>query len=114
LRATGNAAFSARANQVREVLREGKDLAEALAVTRLFPQNLLDIIANAEESGRVPEVMQHQAEFYEEGARRRLTILTRSASSAVWLIVAGMLIFMIFRIFLSIYGSGGVIDRLAR
>jgi type IV pilus assembly protein PilC len=114
MRATGNAAFNARANQVREGLREGKDLAQALAVTHLFPQNFLDIIANAEEGGRVPEVMKHQAEYYEEEARRYLTILTRSASTAVWLIVAGMLIFMIFRIFLSIYGSGGMIDRLAR
>lgn len=114
LRATGNAAFSARANSVREALREGEDLAQALAETRIFPQNFVDIVANAEEGGRVPEVMKQQAEFYEEEARRRLSILTRSASTAIWLIVAGMLIFMIFRIFLSIYGSGGVIDRLAR
>ena len=114
LRATGSAASSARANQVREALREGKDLAEALAVTGLFPQNFLDIVANAEEGGRVPEVMRHQAEFYEEEARRRLTILTRSASSAIWLIVAGTLIFLIFRIFLSIYGPGGVYDSILR
>jgi type II secretory pathway component PulF len=112
MRATGNAAFSARANQVREALRQGEDLAQALAGTRLFPQNFLDILANAEEGGRMPEVMQQQAGVYEEEARRRLTILTRGASGTIWLIVAGTLIFLIFRIFLSIYGPGGVYDSI--
>jgi type IV pilus assembly protein PilC len=113
-RATGNAAFSSRANQVREALRDGKDLAQALSQTGLFPRNFLDIVANAEEGGQVPEVMKHQAKFYEEEARRRLTILTRVASSAIWLFVAAILIFLILRIALSIYGPGGVYDRLAR
>jgi type IV pilus assembly protein PilC len=114
MRATGNAAFAARADRVREGLRAGEDLAQALAESGVFPQDFLNILSNAEEGGRVPEVMQHQAEFYEEEARRQLTILTRVASGAVWLMVAGMLIFMIFRIFLSVYGPGGVIDRFAR
>jgi type IV pilus assembly protein PilC len=114
MRATGNAAFAARGDRVREGLRAGEDLSQALAGSGVFPQNFLDILSNAEEGGRVPEVMQHQAEFYEEEARRQLTILTRTVSGLVWLIVAGILIFLIFRIFLSVYGSGGVIDRLAR
>jgi hypothetical protein len=40
--------------------------------------------------------------------------LTRAASSGIWLIVAGVLIFLIFRIFLSIYGPGGVYDSILR
>jgi type IV pilus assembly protein PilC len=110
LRATSNAAFAARADKAREVLRGGEDLAQALAETGVFPQDFLDIIANAEEGGRVPEVMRHQAEFYEEETRRRLTILARAASGAIWLMVAGMLIFMIFRIATGIYGGGGPYD----
>ena len=80
----------------------------------MFPQDFLNILSNAEEGGRVPEVMQHQAEFYEEEARRQLTILTRTVSGAIWLIVAAVLIFLIFRMYLGIYGPGGMIDRFAR
>jgi type IV pilus assembly protein PilC len=114
LRATGNEAFATRAEAVKQAVRQGEDLAQALAETRIFPQDFLDIVANAEEGGRVPEVMRHQSEYYAEEARRKLAILTHSASAAVWLLVAGTIIFLIFRIFLSIYGAGGVIDRLAR
>ena len=62
----------------------------------------------------MPEVMQHQTEYYADEARRRLTILTHGASVLIWLIVSGMIIFLIFKIFLSIYGQGGLYDSLAR
>lgn len=114
LRATGNAAFAVRADKVRETLRGGEELTTALDRGGIFPQDFLNILATAEEGGRVPEVMAQQAEFYEEETRRRLTILTRSAATTVWLLVAFLLVFMIFKIFLGIYGPGGVYDRLLR
>ncbi len=114
MRATGNDAFTVRAEAVKTALQEGEDLAQAMRETGVFPENFLDIIANAEEGGRVPEVMQHQADYYADEARRRLTILTNGASGAIWLIVAGTIIFLIFRIFLSVYGPGGVYDTFAR
>jgi hypothetical protein len=40
--------------------------------------------------------------------------LAHAASGAIWLIVAGIFIFLIFKIFLSVYGPGGVYDTLAR
>jgi len=114
LRATSNDAFAVRAEPVQQALRDGEDLAQALSETRIFPQEFLDILANAEEGGRVPEVMEHQTEYYADEARRRLTLFTHAASAVIWLAVAGMLIFMIFRIYLSIYGPGGMIDGFAR
>jgi hypothetical protein len=47
-------------------------------------------------------VMEHQAKYYEEESTRRMAILTQVASKGVYLMVAGVLIFLIFRIF-SIY-----------
>jgi len=70
----------------------------------VFPQDFLDIVANAEEGGRVPEVMQHQAEFYAEEASRRMTTLAKVAGFLVWLFVAVILIWCIFRIYAQTYG----------
>jgi type II secretory pathway component PulF len=114
LRATGNEAYAARTEIVKDGLREGEDLATALTRAGIFPEDFIDILANAEEGGRVPEVMRQQVEYYEEESRRRMTMLTMSASGLIWLAVAGFLIFMIFRIFLSIYGRGGVYDQLLK
>jgi type II secretory pathway component PulF len=111
MRATGNAAFAGRADEVRDYLKTGMDLEAALRKCGLFPENFLDILANAEEGGRVVEVMQHQAEYYEDEARRRMTILSRASSWGVYALVAALLVFMIFRI----YGSYiGMIDSYTK
>ena len=55
-------------------------------------------------NGRLPQVMNQQAEHYQEEASRRMTILTFAATWLVWLGVAGLIIFMIFRIALTYIG----------
>jgi type IV pilus assembly protein PilC len=99
MHATGNQAFIVAADEVVESVRSGSDLEAALRSTGLFTDDFLDILANAEEGGRVAEVMAHQGDYYEEEARRRMTILTRAASWGFYAAVAAFLIFMIFSIF---------------
>jgi type II secretory pathway component PulF len=60
--------------------------------------DFVNIIAVAEEGGRVPEVMANQAQYYEEEATRRLAVLTRIAGFGVWLFVASLIIMAIFRL----------------
>jgi type IV pilus assembly protein PilC len=98
LRATGNAAYAARADEVAKAVRSGDDLTTALGRTHLLPEEFVNVLAVAEESGQIPEVMRRQMENYHEEAERRLRTLARAASGAVWLIYAGMITFAIFRI----------------
>ncbi|HEV3257485.1 MAG TPA: type II secretion system F family protein [Gemmataceae bacterium] len=98
LRATGNAAFEAVSPAVEGSVRGGEDLTLALTGSRLFPQTFLDILAVAEEGGRVAEVMRHQSDYYEDELKRRLTVLAKVAGFGVWLLVAGLIIVAIFRI----------------
>lgn len=99
LRATGNEAFAARSPAVEKSLRSGDDLALALAGTGLFSEEFQNIVAVGEESGRLPEVMDQQAQHYQEAAGRRLTVLTVAASVVVWLVVAIAIIVVVFRLF---------------
>jgi type II secretory pathway component PulF len=99
LRATGNAAFASCVDLVQDALRSGDDLTVALTRCRVFPAEFLNLVAMAEEGGRVPEVMANQAKYYEEEAERRLAVLTRLASFGVWLFVACLIILAIFKIF---------------
>ena len=100
--ATGNAAYAADARRIQESLKTGDNLTRAISQCRLLPEDYVNIIAVAEEGGRVPEVMVNQAHYYEEEAGRRLVFLTRAAGFAVWAFVAILIIFAIFKIF-SIY-----------
>src|SRR5262249_26327090 len=101
LRATGNEAFVARGPVVVEAVRSGEDLTTALTRSNLFKTEFLHILAVAEEGGRVPEVMRNQADYYEEEAARRMTILTSMAGLGVWMVVATLIIIVVIRIFMS-------------
>lgn len=101
LRGTGNAAYAARVPVVVESIRSGDELTAALREANLFPDDFLLILETGEEGGRVSEVLGHQCEYYQEESGRRLTLLSQAASWGVWLVVAGMIAFLIFRIFLT-------------
>jgi type IV pilus assembly protein PilC len=101
LQATGNAAFESRSEVMEQAVRAGDDLTVALAKGEVFPEDFQNIVAVAEEGGRVPEIMRHQADYYQEEAGRRLTTLTTVAGFGVWLTVALLMIIVIFRIFLT-------------
>ena len=98
LQATGNAAFTARTGAVLEAIKAGEDLTLALSKCRLFPEQFMSMVAMAEEGGRVPEILRHQAEYYHEESSRRLTALTKMATGGVWLLYAIFMIVAIFKI----------------
>jgi type II secretory pathway component PulF len=112
LDATGNAAYPVRYDDAAAALRRGDDLNTILRACAIFPREFLDIIENAEEGGRTPEVMEKQAQFYQEESTLRLRVLTVLAGVAVFLVVAIIIIVMIFRIFFVAYL--GPIQQLQR
>jgi type II secretory pathway component PulF len=99
LEATGNAAFTARTEPVLAAIKEGEDLTLALGRAQIFPTEFLGMVAVAEEGGRVPEMMSHQADYYHEEAGRRMRRLVRVAGGAVWLAYAAFMILAIFQLY---------------
>jgi type IV pilus assembly protein PilC len=101
LRATGNGAFMDGTPAVVGAVRKGKELTAALGKSRLFPFEFQNVMQVAEETGNLPDVLKHQANYYDEEAGRRLTILAGAATWGVWLVVGGLMVWTIFRIFTS-------------
>jgi type IV pilus assembly protein PilC len=104
LRATANEAFAGAAPDLKASLSEGHDLSAALATTRLFPEDFINILANAEEGGRMTEVLEHQTEHYQDEASRKMSAMTWVASALVWVVVAIFIIFVIFRVAMTYLG----------
>ena len=103
---------------VQELIKQGEDLGRLLSACRIFPPDFLDVVSNAEESGRISEVMDQQAGHYQEEASRRMTVLVRVAGFGVWAFVAVLLVIAIFRIYVVAYradrpgASGDVTNRI--
>ncbi len=104
LKATGNGAFMAVTEAVQAEVRGGENVSVALASARIFPSEFINILGNAEHTGQIPEMMRHQAEYYEEEASRRLVLLSRAAGIAIWLFVATLIVWVIIRFFLFYIG----------
>lgn len=98
LQATGNARFIAQTDEVTRALRSGESLSAAFARSGLFEDEFLHIVVAAEEGGRVPEMMQHQAEYWHEEASRRLGTLARLLTLGLWLVYAGFMVYAIMQI----------------
>ncbi len=98
LEATGNAYHASHADGIVRALKNGKPLYEALAASKLFPDEFLEMVVSSEASGSVPEMMKHLAAQYQEEAGRRMSMLTKVAGGAVWCLVAAFIIWAIFRL----------------
>lgn len=103
LKATANGAFIAALPMIQERINAGEPLYDALAASNLFPPDFLQIVEVGETSGTVPEQLHRLSPQFEDQARRSLSALTAVLGWLVWMVVAGMIIFFIFRIFFSVY-----------
>jgi type II secretory pathway component PulF len=101
MRATSNSAYAGATDVVEDAVAHGDDLAVALRLTGLFPDDLIRVVEVAEESGTLAEVMKHQGDHYYEESSRRLAILTNVAGYGIWAMIGLFIIIAIFKI----YGS---------
>ncbi|MBX7165366.1 MAG: type II secretion system F family protein [Pirellulales bacterium] len=99
LRATRLARYVGLTDEVAADIRAGHELSASLGQTRRFPREFLESLEVGERSGRVPESMAALAKQYEERAGLAIAALTTIAGFAVWALVAGLIIVLIFRMF---------------
>lgn len=97
LRATGNGAFMDAYPDILTRILEGGTLTDSFAASGLFPEDFIEMVSVAEESGTVPEALHRLSPQFEDAARRSLKAVTSAGSVLVWLIVAGFIIFFVFR-----------------
>jgi len=104
LDAAASALYTQAFERAKPGLRRGETLTEVMTQCGVFPRDFLDVIANAEEGGQVPEVMERVAKNYQDDAARRLKVLSQLAAWLVYAAVAVMIISMIFRLVGTAYG----------
>lgn len=80
-------------------LRGGHTLAEALNETGRFPRLLCEGLAVGETAGTADTVLARLADDFDDEAARGFTMAAQAAGGGVWVVVAGMIIFVIFRLF---------------
>jgi type IV pilus assembly protein PilC len=99
LQTTYNAYFTSHNDEMVRQITMGRELNEAMSETRAFPPEFVDAIEVGERSGRLVETLAVLSRQLQEQAAMAMAMLTRIAGVIVWLIVAGLIIMLIFRVF---------------
>lgn len=97
--ATNNSAFAARGDAAAAAIDGGATLTDALADTGLFPRDYMEAIQVAEESGKLSERLDWLASHYADKAEFALRALAAVFAKLVYVIVAAIIVFFIFRFF---------------
>jgi type II secretory pathway component PulF len=95
---SGHVNFSDAAETMVAVISRGRPIHEAMSAVRVFPAAYVDAVAVGEESGRLVETLAILSRQQQDESRASLAILVRLAGFAIWLLVAGLIITMIFRL----------------
>lgn len=86
------------ADDAENAILGGASLAGALQATNLFPDDFIQRIEISEHSGTDAESIDYLAQEYDGRAKRAIKAIAGIATVLIWLTVAGVLIFFIFRI----------------
>jgi len=98
LKATSNGAFIAAADSMVSAVESGESLTDAIARSELFSEDFVQMVHVGETTGTVPETLQRLSPQFEDQARRSMRAMAAAAGWVIWCLVAGFIIFLIFRI----------------
>lgn len=103
VRSTQNSYYTDRLEQMKLGIRRGSEMHEVFRSTAIYPADFLDSLETGEISGRITESLQVIAKEYEDRANAWYKGLAVAIGFGVFLLVVGLLVYMIFHLFFSIY-----------
>lgn len=98
LAATRNVLYTQHTDRVLRSIRAGHEIHTTLADTGAFPRVFLDAVEVGEESGTLAETMANMSNLYQEEARMAMRVIAAVMGFLVFVMVAVIIIFFIFRI----------------
>ena len=87
-------------------VREGMSLADSLETTGRFPELALEMIQVGEQTGALPDMLNHVADFYDEDLDLRLTALLSWVEPVILIFVAGFVAAILVSLYLPIFSIG--------
>jgi type IV pilus assembly protein PilC len=87
-------------------VREGKNLADSLTGTGVFPNLACEMITVGEQTGALPQMLNSVAEFYEEDVATALTASLALIEPAILIIMGVVVVFILISLYLPIFSLG--------
>jgi type IV pilus assembly protein PilC len=107
--ASGNSVISSSIAYAINQVREGKSLSDSLERTGHFPSLSLEMMRVGEQTGSLPEMLNHVADFYDEDVNIKATALLSYVEPAILLCVATFIAYILISLYLPIFSLGSKI-----
>ncbi|MBI3986913.1 MAG: type II secretion system F family protein [Lentisphaerae bacterium] len=109
--ATGNKLFEKILLESRAIIERGETLSSALAPNPCFPRLLIHMMSAGEKTGKIDEMMQNIADFYDDEVETMLDGLT-SLIEPLLMIFLGLIIgSIVISMFLPIFKMGEIVAK---
>jgi type IV pilus assembly protein PilC len=107
--ASGNVVISKSIGQAIGEVREGKTLSDSLERSGHFPSLSIEMMRVGEQTGSLPEMLNHVADFYDEDVNIKATALLSYVEPAILIFVAGFVAYILISLYLPIFSLGSQI-----
>jgi len=102
-RTAGNVVVESGVLYVRQSISEGKNMAEPLAQTKIFPDMVVQMIAVGEQTGALDQMLNKVADFYEEETDVAVAAMTSAIEPVLMVGVGGMVGVVLIAMYLPIF-----------
>ena len=107
--ATGNKVFERVILEARSIVEQGEPLSKALVKYPCFPKLLLHMMAAGEKTGKIDEMMQNIADFYDDEVETMLSGLTSLIEPLLMIFLGVIIGGIVISMFLPIFKMGEVV-----
>jgi type IV pilus assembly protein PilC len=106
-RTAGNVIVESGVLFVRQSISEGKNMAEPLAQTKIFPDMVVQMIAVGEQTGALDQMLNKVADFYEEETDIAVAAMTSALEPILMVGVGGMVGVVLIAMYMPIFSLAG-------
>src|SRR5450432_2822587 len=104
---SGNVIIQTGVMHVRQSISEGKNMAEPLIETKVFPDMVVQMIAVGEQTGALDQMLNKIADFYEEETDVAVAALTSALEPIMMVGVGGMVGVVLIAMYLPVFSLAG-------
>ena len=104
---SGNVIIESGIMHVRQSISEGKNMAEPLTETGVFPDMVVQMIAVGEQTGALDQMLKKIADFYEEETDVAVAALTSALEPIMMVGVGGMVGVVLIAMYLPVFSLAG-------
>ncbi len=104
---SGNVVIESGISHVRQKISEGRNMAEPLTETKIFPDMVVQMIAVGEQTGALDQMLNKIADFYEEETDVAVAAMTSMLEPIMMVGIGGMVGVVLISMYLPIFSLAG-------